>query len=81
LPKSSIVRDVSPKYYIITLVEIFADAYSVSTNVKGGANEYSERLTQFSDKTLRYFLQYIFQRVNDCYAYYQIEHVSAILRS
>ena len=79
LPKSSNVRDVSPKYYIINLVETFEDAYSVSKNVEAGSNEYSERITQFSDKMLWYSLQYTFQRVSDCYGYYQMQHVSAIL--
>lgn len=77
---SSIVRDVSPKYYTINLVETFENAYSLSINFKGGANEYSEKITQIPDKMLWYFLQYIFQEVNDSYGSYQIEHVSAFLR-
>jgi len=51
LPKSSSVRDVSPKYYTINLAKTFEDAYSVSSNVKGGTKEYSDRLTQFSDQS------------------------------
>jgi hypothetical protein len=49
---SSIVRDVSPKYYTINLVETFENAYSLSINFKGGANEYSEKITQIPDKML-----------------------------
>lgn len=80
MPKSSIVRDISPKYYTINFLETPENAYPLSTNVKGGANEYSEKITQFPDKTLWYFLQYIFQEVNECHGSYQIEHVSAIFR-
>jgi hypothetical protein len=40
LPKSANIPDVSPKYYVINLVETFEGAYSVSNDVKGGGKEY-----------------------------------------
>jgi hypothetical protein len=34
----------------VNLVKTLEDAYSVLSKVKGGAKEYSDRLTQFSDQ-------------------------------